>query len=76
MRAVILCIIGLLASKGHAADPFVEGHVQLPSGAPVPGAQVLLFDLSDLRAAPLAVDHRPIGAFHPALGRLWRGACR
>ena len=63
VKAVILCIIGLLGSKSHAADPFFEGHVRLPSGAPVSGAQVLLFDLTDLRAAPLAATTDPSGRF-------------
>ena len=55
MKTAILCIIGLLGTLSHAAaEPLVEGRVRLSSGAPVPGAQVLLFDLSDLRAAPLA----------------------
>ena len=63
MKAVVLCILGLLGSKGHAADPFVEGHVRLDSGAPVSGAQVLLFDLADLRATPLAVTTDQSGHF-------------
>ena len=41
----------------------MEGRVRLPSGAPVPGAQVLLFDLTDLRAAPLAATTDQSGQF-------------
>ena len=55
MKTAIICTIGLLGALGPAtAESLVEGRVRLPSGAPVPGAQVLLFDLTDLRAAPLA----------------------
>ena len=63
MKAAILCIIGLLGATAHAAAALVEGHVRLPSGAPVPGAQVLLFDLSDLRAAPLTTTTDGSGHF-------------
>ena len=57
-------IIGLLGSLGYAgAEPQVEGQVRLPSGSPVPGAQVLLFDLADLRAAPLAATTDRSGHF-------------
>ena len=61
--AIILCIIGLLGSAGHAADHQLEGRVRLPLGAPVSGAQVLLFDLSDLRAAPRAATTDRSGHF-------------
>ena len=52
------------------ADPLLEGHVRLPSGAPVAGAQVLLFDLADLRAAPRAATTDRSGRFTlpPATG--------
>ena len=64
MKAAIIAIIGLLGSLGYAgAEPQVEGQVRLPSGAPVPGAQVLLFDLADLRAAPLAATTDRSGHF-------------
>ena len=64
MKAAIICIIGLLGSWGHAAaEPLVEGRVRLPSGQPVPGVQVLLFDLADLRAAPLAATTDRSGHF-------------
>ena len=64
MRAAIICIIGLVGSWGQAgAEPLVEGRVRLPSGAPVPGAQVLLFDLTDLGAAPLAATADGSGRF-------------
>ena len=53
-RAAIICIIGMVLVVSVSAEPLLDGRVWLPSGAPVPGAQVLLFDLADLRAAPLA----------------------
>ena len=50
MRTAIICIIGLAGSWSSAeTEPLVEGRVLLPSGAAVPGARVLLFDLTDLR---------------------------
>ena len=71
MKAAVLCIIGLVGSWGHAkADPLVEGRVRLDSGAPVPGAQVLLFDLTDLRAAPLAATTDRSGQFTLPLATL------
>ena len=69
MKTAIICIIGLLGSLGPAtAESLVEGRVRLPSGAPVPGAQVLLFDLTDLRAVPLAVTTDGSGHFTLHLG--------
>ena len=54
----------MVGSWIHAgAEPLLEGRVRLPSGAPVPGAQVLLFDLTDLRAAPLAATTDRSGHF-------------
>ncbi len=53
MKATIICIIVGLWSWGHAgAEPLVEGRVRLASREPAVGAQVLLFDLADLRASP------------------------
>ena len=64
MKAAIICIFGLVVSWVHAgAEPLLEGRVRLDSGAPVPGAQVLLFDLADLRAAPLAATTDRSGHF-------------
>ena len=54
----------MVGSWIHAgAEPLLEGRVRLPSGSPVPGAQVLLFDLADLRAAPLAATTDRSGHF-------------
>ena len=44
--------------------------MRLDSGAPVPGAQVLLFDLADLRAAPLAATTDRSGQFTLPLATL------
>ena len=44
--------------------------MQLDSGTPVPGAQVLLFDLADLRAAPLAATTDRSGHFTLPLATL------
>ena len=71
MRAVIIGIMGLLGSWGHAgAEPLLEGRVRLDSGQPVPGGQVLLFDLADLRAAPLAATTDGSGRFTLPLASL------
>ena len=60
-----------MGSWDHAgAEPLVEGRVRLSSGAPVPGAQVLLFDLTDLRAAPLAATTDRSGHFTLSLETL------
>ena len=67
----MICIIGLVGSWVHAgAEPLIEGRVRLPSGAPVPGAQVLLFDLADLHAAPLAATTDRSGHFTLPLSTL------
>ena len=76
MRVVIICIIGLVGSWIHAgAEPLIEGRVRLPSGAPVPGAQVLIFDLADLRAAPLAATTDRSGQFTLPLATLSGASC-
>ena len=46
-----LAVLGPLSSHPAGAESILEGHVRLPSGHPVPGAQVMLFDLAELRAA-------------------------
>ena len=71
LKATLICITGMLGLFGHAgAESLLEGRVRLPSGAPVPGAQVLLFDLADLRAAPLSAttDGRGHFTLPPATG--------
>ena len=51
MKFFAVCLIGLLASASTASadKPTVLGQVRLVDGAAVAGAQVLLFDVSDLR---------------------------
>ncbi len=68
MRTAIICIIGLAESWGHAAAaPLIEGRVRLESGGPAAGTQVMLFDLDDLRSAPVAAsEYLP-----PAVGNPW-----
>ena len=65
LRVAVICIVGLVSWVHAGAEPLLEGRVRLDSGAPVPGAQVLLFDLTDLRAAPVAAatDRRGVSPF-------------
>ena len=49
-----LLLAAWMAAGPAGAGPRVEGRVRLSSGEPAVGAQVRLFDLTDLRAAPLA----------------------
>ncbi len=71
MKAAVICVIGLLGSLVPAgAGPLLEGRVQLSSGQPVPGALVLLFDLTDLRAPPLAATTDGSGRFTLPLATL------
>ena len=59
-------VFGISAS----AEPLLEGRVRLDSGTPAVGAQVLLFDLADLRAAPLAATTDESGHFTLSLRAL------
>ena len=71
MRAAVICVIGLVGSLGPAGgQPLLEGRVRLDSGALVPGAQVVLFDLADLRSAPLAAATDGSGHFTLPLATL------
>ena len=75
MRAAIICIIGMMGAWGLAeAEPLLEGRVRLDSGEPVADARVLLFDLTDLRAAPLAATTDESGHFTLSLGALSAGS--
>ena len=62
-RAAIICIIGLVLKVSVSAEPPLEGRVRLASGEPAVGAQVLLFDLADLRGAPVAATTDGSGRF-------------
>ena len=65
--ACALLLAAWMAAGPAGAGPRVEGRVTLPSGVPVPGAQVRLYDLTDLRAAPLAATTDASGHFELAL---------
>ena len=55
MNSLVVFLIGLLASVSvvSAETPTVSGQVRLVDGSAVAGAQVLLFDVSDLRRGAL-----------------------
>ena len=65
----ILVFFMLIASRfgavtsPAAAEAQVEGRVRLPSGQPAVGAQVWLFDLADLHAAPRTATTDAAGHF-------------
>ena len=73
MKTLIGCLIGLVFGASVSAESLFEGRVRLDSGAPVPGAQVRLFDVTDLRAAPLAATTDGSGYFTLPLGALQGG---
>ena len=51
MSFLMVCLVGLLVSvdASPVSSPMIEGQVRLSNGSPVVGAQVVLFDLADLR---------------------------
>ena len=49
MKIVLAGLVGLVLSGAVGAEPVVEGRVRLASGDAAVGAQVLVFDLADLR---------------------------
>ena len=49
-----LIVLGTLLGVQAGAEPMVAGQVRLASGEPVAGAQVRLFDLSDLQRGAIA----------------------
>ena len=49
MKSLIGSLIGLVLSVSVGAEPLLEGRVRLLSGQPAIGAQVRLFDWTDLR---------------------------
>ena len=63
MKSFIGSFIGLVLSVSVGAESLLEGQVRLDSGSPAVGARVLLFDLTDLRAAPLAATTDGSGHF-------------
>ncbi len=70
MKKAIGCLVWLLSSLQAGAEPLVEGRVRLASGEPAAGAQVLLFDLTDLRLAPVAATTDEAGYFALPFGGL------
>ena len=70
MKKTIGCFMWLLSSLHAGAEPLVEGRVRLASGGPAAGAQVLLFDLTDLRLAPVAATTDEAGYFALPFGGL------
>ena len=69
-RNRILCALlfaACMAAGPAGAGPQVEGRVRLSSGEPAIGAQVRLFDLTDLRAPPLAATTDASGHFELSL---------
>ena len=50
----VAVLVGLALSAPAVAEPLVEGRVRLASGQAATAAQVLLFDLTDLRRGPVA----------------------
>ncbi len=70
MKVAIGCLVWLLSSLQAEAEPLVEGRVRLASGDPAAGAQVLLFDLNDLRLAPAVATTDEAGYFSLPFGGL------
>ena len=50
----VAVLVGLALSAPVVAEPLVEGRVRLAAGQAAAAAQVLLFDLTDLRRGPVA----------------------
>ena len=54
MKSLMVCLMSLLVFVQAGAQATVAGQVRLAGGLPVAEAQVMLFDLSDLRRGVLA----------------------
>ena len=54
MQTSVAVLVGLALSVPAVAEPLVEGRVRLASGQSAVAAQVLLFDLTELRRGPVA----------------------
>ena len=67
ITGMLLLVAWMAGGPAVAAGPQLEGQVRLPSGEPAAGAQVRLFDLTDLRAAPLAALTDASGRFELSL---------
>ena len=79
MQFLMVCLVGLLVSvqASPLSPPMVSGHVRLPDGSPVAGAQVVLFDVADLRRGPVgqATTTRR-GSLHCRWRRVGLSCCR
>ena len=55
MPFLMVCLVGLLVSvdASPVSSPVISGQVRLSDGLPVAGAQVVLFDVADLRRGPV-----------------------
>ena len=55
MPFLMVCLVGLLVSvdASPVSSPVISGQVRLADGSPVAGAQVVLFDVADLRRGPV-----------------------
>ena len=54
MQTSVAVLVGLALSVPAVAEPLMKGRVRLASGQAVAAAQVLLFDLTELRRGPVA----------------------
>ena len=63
MKRLIEGLMVLLAVVPARAEVQIEGRVRLGSGEPVAGAQVLLFELANLRSAPMGATTDQTGYF-------------
>ena len=74
MKGVIIsCLIGVVLGIRADADQLIEGRVRMASGEPVAGAQVMLFDLTDLRKALVGATTDQAGHFELFLERVHIG---
>ena len=53
-KASIVAFVGLVLAAYGGAEPLVEGRVHFSSGEAAVAAQVMVFDLTDLRRGPVA----------------------
>ena len=70
MKRLIEGLMVLLAVVPARAEVQIEGRVRLDSGEPVAGAQVLLFELANLRSAPVGATTDQTGYFALSLRSL------
>ena len=76
MPFLMVCLVGLLVSvdASPVSPPVISGQVRLPEGSPVAGAQVVLFDVADLRRGPVGkatTDETGQFALPLAAGTAW-----